>query len=370
MELRHLRYFVAVAEEEHITRAAERLGMQQPPLSQQIKMIERELDVQLFRRKARGVELTDAGRAFLENVREMLARLDHAFETTRRTARGEQGRISVGITPTGPFHPFVPRVIRAYRDTFPLVSVTLEESLSFQLMEHLRNEHIDAAFLRTPVADPEGLVITPLLNEPMVAALPSTHVLARNGGGRDAAISMKALAGETFIVYGRPQGPGQQGLGQYEAMIAACHAAGFSPRVGQDAPTIISTLGFVAVGLGIALVPASLQHMRMDGVSYRRLKGTIQPKAILNLATRRGDPSATVRHFLDLVRREARTFHGEPGKAPLDVPVTRPAAAAAMSPAAETRKPKRARSIRSRHKARRRGTRRSWRPRAARRPSS
>jgi DNA-binding transcriptional LysR family regulator len=314
MELRHLRYFIVVAEEQHITRAADRLGMQQPPLSQQIKAIERELDVQLFRRKARGVELTDAGRAFLDKARETLARLDQAFETTRRTARGEQGRISVGVTPTGPFHPFVPRVIRAYREAFPLVSVTLEESLSFELIEHLRNEQIDAAFLRTPLPDPEDLVITRLLDEPMVAALPSTHVLARSAGGRDAAISIKALAGETFIVYGRPQGPGQHGLGQYEATIAACHAAGFSPRVGQDAPRIISTLGLVAAGFGISLVPASLQGMSIDGVAFRRLKG-IQPKAILNLASRRGDPSAIVRLFLNLVKREARTSHVDREKA-------------------------------------------------------
>jgi DNA-binding transcriptional LysR family regulator len=311
MEMRHLRYFIAVAEEEHITRAAERLGMQQPPLSQQIKAIERELDVQLFRRKARGVELTEAGRAFLDTAREVLARLDHAFETTRRTARGEQGRISVGVTPTGPFHPFVPRAIRAYREAFPLVSVTLEESLSLELIDHLRNEQIDVAFLRTPVADPGDLVIDPLLEEPMVAALPSTHLLAQRDGARDAAISMKALAGETFVVYGRPSRPGQQGLGQYEAMIAACNAAGFSPRVGQDAPTIISTLGLVAAGLGISLVPASLQHMSMDGVAYRRLKGTVQPKAILNLASRRRGPSAIVRHFLDLAKREARIFHDD-----------------------------------------------------------
>jgi len=315
MELRHLRYFIAVAEEEHITRAAERLGIQQPPLSQLIKLIERELDAQLFRRKARGVELTDAGRAFLDTAREVLACLDHAFETTRRTARGEQGRISVGVTPTGPFHPFVPRVIRAYREAFPLVSVTLEESLSLQLIEHLRNEQIDAAFLRTPVSDPEDLVINPLLDEPMVAALPRTHVLAQSKSERDVAISMKALARETFIVYGRPSRPGQQGLGQYEAMIAACHAAGFSPRVGQDAPTIISTLGLVAAGLGISLVPASLQHMSMDGVAYRRLKGTNQPKAILHLASRRGKPSEVVRHFLDLVKRVARTFHLDQAKA-------------------------------------------------------
>jgi DNA-binding transcriptional LysR family regulator len=315
MELRHLRYFIAVAEEEHITRAAERLGMQQPPLSQQIKAIERELDVQLFRRKARGVELTDAGRGFLDDARAILTRLDHAFEASRRTARGEQGRIRVGVTPTGPFHPFVPRVIRAYREAFPLVSMTLEECLSFELIEHLRNEKIDAAFLRTPVARQDDLVINPLLDEPMVAALPSMHALAQSGRGRDAAISKKALAGETFIVYGRPREPGQHGVGQYAAMIAACHAAGFSPRVGQDAPTIISTLGLVASGLGISLVPASLQRMNMDGVVYRHVKGPLQPKAILNLASRRGNLSAIVRLFLNLVKREAGTFHSDRGKA-------------------------------------------------------
>ena len=153
MELRHLRFFIAVAEEGHITRAAERLGMQQPPLSQRIKAIERELDVQLFRRKARGVELTEAGRVFLDNARAMLAQNERAIESTRRTARGEQGRLCVGVTPTGPFHPFVPRVIRAFREAFPLVSLTLEECLSPELLKRLRNEQMDAAFLRTPMAD-------------------------------------------------------------------------------------------------------------------------------------------------------------------------------------------------------------------------
>lgn len=116
MDLRQLRYFVAVAEEGHITRAAERLGMQQPPLSQQIKAIEHELDVQLFRRKARGVELTESGRVLLDQARAVLERLDHALLVTRRAARGEQGRLSVGIAPTAPFHPFVPQVIRAFRE--------------------------------------------------------------------------------------------------------------------------------------------------------------------------------------------------------------------------------------------------------------
>src|SRR5213595_1870596 len=168
MELRHLRYFIAVAEEGHITRAAERLGMQQPPLSQRIKAIERELDVQLFRRKARGVELTEAGRVFLDNARAMLTQNERAIESTRRTARGEQGRLCVGVTPTGPFHPFVPRIIRAFREAFPLVSLTLEERLSNELIEHLRSGRIDAAFIRTPPADRAGLSISLLVEEAMV----------------------------------------------------------------------------------------------------------------------------------------------------------------------------------------------------------
>jgi DNA-binding transcriptional LysR family regulator len=310
IELRHLRYFIVVAEEGHITRAAERLGMQQPPLSQKIKAIERELDVQLFRRKPRGVELTDAGRAFLDDARATLAHLDHAFETTRRTARGEQGRICVGVTPTSPFHPFVPRVIRAFQKAFPLVVVTLEECLSNELIDQLRNGKIDSAFTRTAVADPEGLVISPLLEEPLVVALPSDHRLAKSNGGDNAPLSLKALAGETFIIYGR-----QHGLGLYDATIAACHLAGFSPRLGQEAPRLASTLNLVAIGHGISFVPASLQRMHMDGVAYRRLKGLHQPKAPLNIASRRSDPSAVVRQFLSLVKGSAKNFAMDQRKA-------------------------------------------------------
>jgi len=302
MELRHLRYFIAVAEEGHITRAAERLGMQQPPLSQQIRALERELDVQLLRRKPRGVELTEAGRALLADARAILTHIDHAFATTRRTARGEQGRIAVGFTSSAPFHPFVPRVIRAFRDSFPLIALTLEESGTVELIEDLRHERVDAAFIRTQVTDPMGVTVNPLLEEAMLAALPSTHALAAGGTADGPPLPLAALAAETFIVYRRRSGPGL-----YDAIFAACHAAGFSPLVGQEAPRIVSTLNLVAAGLGIAIVPASLQRMQMDGVVYRRLSGT-QPRAPLLLATRRGDTSAVVRRFLDLVKRTARTF--------------------------------------------------------------
>jgi DNA-binding transcriptional LysR family regulator len=217
MELRHLRYFIAVAEEEHITRAADRLGMQQPPLSQQIKAIERELNVQLFFRRARGVQLTDAGRAFLEEVRATLRHLDRAFETTRRASRGEQGRICVGVTSTTPFHPLVPRAIRAFREACPMVSLTLEECLSNESVDRLRNEQMDVAFIRATSGDQHGLTVNALLEEPMVVALPTTHALVK--GKPQAGISLERLSRETFILYGPP------GTGMYDSTIAACQAA-------------------------------------------------------------------------------------------------------------------------------------------------
>jgi DNA-binding transcriptional LysR family regulator len=306
VELRHLRYFIAIAEEGHITRAAERLGMQQPPLSQQLKAMERELDVQLFRRKARGVELTDAGRALLDDARAMLAHLDRAFETTRRAARGEQGRLCLGVTSTTPFHPLVPRAIRAFRQACPMVSLTVEECLSNESVERLQKESMDAAFIRTSLSGANGLAVLPLLEEPMVAALPRKHVLAQDK--RATAISMRRLADETFILYGPP------GTGMYDATIAACQAAGFNPRVGnlgastQQAPRITSTLSLVAAGLGITCVPSSLQRMNLEGVVYRRIAAAEQPKAVLSVASRRGDPSAVLKQFLTLVRKAARSY--------------------------------------------------------------
>ena len=297
MEMRHLRYFIAAAEEGHITRAAERLGMQQPPLSQQIKAIERELGVQLFRRKPRGVELTEAGRTFFDYARNITASLNRGLEATRRTARGEQGEIRVGITPTSPFNPLVPRVIRAFREAYPLVALTLAEYNSGNLIELLRNEQLDAAFIRMHPAPPDGLVPSLLVNEPLILALPEQHRLAHVGGGADVPLAIRSLADERIIIQAG-------GLSIYADVVAACRAAGINPRIEQG-PPLASTLNLVAVGLGISLVPASLQRTHMDGVVYRRLKG-IRPVLPLILASRRGDPSVVVRQFLNFVRRAAK----------------------------------------------------------------
>jgi len=275
--------------------------MQQPPLSQRIKAIEDELNVQLFRRKPRGVELTEAGRVFLERARATLAHYDGAFEATRSAARGEQGRLCIGIQPTTLFHPFVPSVIRAFRTAYPQVSLTLDECLRTEQIERLRNQQLDIGFLRSALDGQDDLLVYPLLNEAMVAALPSDHPLVRNGR-RDASLYLKELSDEQFIIYARQQGPAF-----YEATMAACLKAGFTPRLGQEAPRITSALSLVAVGLGVSLVPACLQNMTMNGVVYRRLKG-VQPKAVLMLGLRRGDGSPVVRNFVKLARKTASTF--------------------------------------------------------------
>src|SRR5689334_13913053 len=163
MELRHLRYFVAVAHEGHVTRAAEKLNIAQPPLSQQIKALEAEIGANLFVRHPRGVALTDAGRSFLADAEAILAAVGHAAQRARRTARGETGRIAVGFTTSAPFHPLVARAIRAFRSARPDVSFVLEESSSDDLLGWLREERLDIAFIRSGVADPEGLTVHPLL---------------------------------------------------------------------------------------------------------------------------------------------------------------------------------------------------------------
>lgn len=297
MDLRRLRYFIAVAEEGHITRAAERLDMQQPPLSRQIGLMERELNVQLFRRLSRGVELTSAGQALFREAKAVLAHFDRALETTRRAARGEQGSLCVGVAPTAPFNPLVPDAIRSFRETFPLVSLVLEGGLSNEFVARFNNDQMDVAFVRAPQIHADGVVVTPLQEEPMVAALPSRHPMARTG--RSKVVPLKSLANDPFILIGPP------GTGLHDETVAACRAAGFVPRLGQPAPRITSTLGLVAAGLGIALVPSTMQSVRMAGVVYRRLQGGA-PKALLGLASRRGDPSPVLRQFLNLVRTIAK----------------------------------------------------------------
>ena len=294
LELRRLRYFVAVAEERHITRAAERLGIQQAPLSLQIKKLEHELDARLFRRHAKGVEPTDAGRALLIEARAVLARVDEAEAAVRRAARGEAGRIRIGFTNSAWVHPATAAAIRAFREAAPQVALSFDQAGTSGLIERLQSGEVDVAFIRTAPARPPGLQLHRLAEEPMVAALPAGHPLA----AIPTPVALADLADEAFVGY-----PRTEGAGLYDAIIAACHACGFSPRIVHETPQMIATLSLVAAGLGVSIVPASLQRMQLDGVAYRPLSGPALPRAELNLAVRRTEPSAAVRRFVEIGRQ-------------------------------------------------------------------
>lgn len=299
IELRHLRYFIAVAEEGHITRAALRLGIQQPPLSQQIKALEAEVGATLLVRLPRGVELTEAGRVFLGEARAVLDHVGHAIEAAQRTARGEQGKLAVGFTGSAAFHPLIPAVVRAFREQSPHVDLLLEESRTGDLIEALQHDQLDLAFIRVPVGDTTGLALEKLLDERMLLALPVNHPLLR--GGKRKRIALAELAEETFILYRRPSGPGL-----YDAIIAACKAAGFSPHIGQEAPRMVSTLSFVAAGLGVSIVPETMRRLNTEGIAYLPLADAVGPVAPLLLAWREAHVSGAMQNLIAQVRRMAR----------------------------------------------------------------
>ncbi len=303
MDLKQLRYFVAVAEEGHITRAAERLGMQQPPLSAQIKAIENTLGVQLFRRKPRGVELTEAGQELLSEAKAILARLERAVLRTQRTARGELGRLRVAIAPTAPFHKLVPRAIRNFSRSYPQVALTLEEGLSHEVVDGLVSERLDVAFVRNAGIRSDMLRTLPLLEEPMILALASQHPLVKAYPSNQP-ISLAQLNDEPFILIG------PAGTGLHDETIAACRSAGYSPRIGQLTPSITPALGLAATEMGVVLVPESLKSLRMAGLVYRRVTGPYLPKAFLGLTYLKSNGSGVLKQFTASIRETWRSMSG------------------------------------------------------------
>jgi len=299
IDLRLLRYFIAVAEEGHLTKAAQRIGIQQPPLSQQIRALEAELGVTLFNRLPRGMELTESGQALLTDARAILAQVDSTVAGVRRIARGELGRIAVGFTESASLHPFVPTVIRAFRDAAPDVALTVEESSTTDLVALMSQNRIDVAFIRSPVGDVSDITIETMMVEEMIVALPAAHPLVRNK--RRKSIALAALAEEVFVLNRRPSGPGL-----YDTIIAACRAAGFSPRVEQEARKNLSTLSLVAAGLGISIIPASMRHVELESVSYLGIDDAPDLKAPLHLAYRDSGQSGAVKRFIVEARKCAK----------------------------------------------------------------
>lgn len=304
MELRHLRYFVAVAEELHFTRAAERLGIGQPPLSQQIQQLERELGARLFRRLSRGVALTEVGAIFLADARTTLAAAARAMDNARRAARGELGSLHIGFTVSASFHPFVPRVILQFRETHPEVTLTLREGNSAEMLLAVREGRLDLAIVRPPSRFYEQLELEALFDEDMLIVLSDHHPLSAR-----ASLTLAELAHENFVLYARQTGPGL-----FDAIVAACRQSGFSPNVTQEAPQMSSTINLVAAGLGVSIVPAAIRSFRPEGVRYIPIDG-IAPRAPLSLAYRRFEHAETVLRFLDALRRSAgQASHAAEGK--------------------------------------------------------
>jgi DNA-binding transcriptional LysR family regulator len=285
MELRHLRYFLAVAEELNVTRAAARIGIAQPPLTQQIKALEAELGVELFHRVGRRIEISSAGAVFLEETRAILDRVAHATARAQRAGRGEIGKLRVGFTSSASFSPFVTEVLKTFRAEWPEVEVALEEHRTALLTEALKADRLDAAFVRPPLVD-DALAVRWLATEPLVAAVPVAHAMA----GRRS-VRLAELRGDPLILY-----PRRGGSGLSDQITSECLRLGFSPKVGQEAPELAAAINFVAAGMGVAVVPACMRHLRPDAVRFLTLTGSAL-HAELGLAQRSADRSEPVRNL-------------------------------------------------------------------------
>jgi DNA-binding transcriptional LysR family regulator len=292
MELRYFEYFVAVAEELSFSRAAERLSISQPPLSQQIQRLEKELGVQLFARTKRNVELTEAGKIFLEQARQTLTQADVAVKTAKRAGRGEIGRLVVGFVGSSAYG-FLPTAIRTFRERFPDVELILKELTTMEQVEALSAGQIDLGFLRPPIFEDE-LEQESVQEEPFFIALSEKHHLSNR-----AVIPPKALAHEPFILVPRSLAPGF-----YDQMIAICAEAGFRPRMVQEAIQFHVIISLVAAGLGIAFVPASIQSFQRTDVVYLPLE-QVTTQAEIVAVWRKSSTSLVLRSFLQVVREYA-----------------------------------------------------------------
>lgn len=246
MELRHVRYFLAVAEERNFTRAAQRLGIGQPPLSMQIRDLEREVGAARFHRVPHGAELTEAGAAFLAEVHSLPGRFEDTLRAARRTSRGETGTLALGFTGTAALNPTVAASIRAFRRAFPGVTIRVEEANSIERNAGLVEGRLDVALTHPAGSDPSELTVLELMSEPLVVALPEDYPAAAGHNPITLAMLREAL----MIL-----APRAVAVGLHDAALAACQAAGFAPVLGQAAPFIASILSLISSGLGVWLVP-------------------------------------------------------------------------------------------------------------------
>lgn len=288
MELRHLRYFVTVAEELHFTRAAERLHMAQPPLSQQIQALEAELGVALFLREKRKVMLTAAGQQFLQRAQRILADTEDAAEQARRAARGEIGELRIGFTSSLPLTPILPATLHAYRQHYPAVRLTLREMFTTDQFTALQQQEIDVGFVRFNGLSPaDNILVQELRRDPLLVVINSNHPLAG-----EPSLSLAQLRDEGMVCY-----PRSAGTGLHSVIRQLCEAKGFEPRITQEAGEATTQVGLVAAGLGIAILPSPLNCVQLPGVRYIPLTDEGAYLA-MGIATREGDSSPLVTGFI------------------------------------------------------------------------
>jgi DNA-binding transcriptional LysR family regulator len=285
MELRQLRYFVAVAEELHFRRAAERLHMSQPPLSHQIRLLEEELGCELLTRTRRRVEMTPAGEAFLRDARDVLADLDRAARNARRIHEGQTGLLRVSFAGSALLS-LVPRVVQRLGATHPAIDIELRERSTSDQVRALASGATDLGLAPLPVGDPD-VDVEVLVRERTVAALPAAHPLARAPH-----LTLRLLAEYPFVLFPRDQAPGYHDL-----LMTAVTSAGTPPRVIQRPAETQTIIGLVAAGVGVSLVPASVQQLALDGVVYRPVADA--PDTELAALSRRGERTGLIAAFLE-----------------------------------------------------------------------
>ncbi|MEH1942917.1 MAG: LysR family transcriptional regulator [Nostoc sp.] len=295
MELRHLRYFVTLAEELHFGRAAERLHIAQPPLSQQIRQLEGELGFELFHRTKRKVQLTEAGQVFLGEVQQIMRQLQQAIEVGRQTSRGEIGQLVVGFVSSAAYN-ILPIILRTFRSCVPGVSIELHELTTDQQLEWLREGRMDVGLLRPPVEDNRFSCET-IFQESLMVALPEAHLLASQSD-----VCLTSLANEPFILFPRILAPGL-----YDSIISLCQQAGFSPKVAQEAIQMQTIVSLVAAEMGVAIVPASLQNLQRIGVVYKTVQEP-SPQVAIAMIWRKNETSSTVLRLVEIVKQAAQQW--------------------------------------------------------------
>lgn len=296
MDFRQFRYFVTTAEELHVARAAERLGIAQPALSQQIKSLETQLGTRLFLRTKRRIELTEAGQAFFDEARNVLEHAERATRRARDIGRGEAGRIDIGIVGSAMFDQPFPHLLSAFRKQHPGVHLAMHELPILRQIDAVPQRELDLAVVRAPLPNrlPEGVDHFPLSRQRILAAIPNSHRMASA-----TSISLAELADDDFVSFLDPEG-----IGLGHDLIDVCRQSGFTPRVTQHVTEVGTMISLIAAGFGVSLLIDILTPIQFPGVRYIPLREEYHSWLIV--VHRRFERSATVQSLLDGLRSIAR----------------------------------------------------------------